>query len=67
MKVYPLYNKLVDRWPLLTTFLALGMAIHSIHISLGLWQLTQHRLEVLWAAPAAIYFADFILALICLF
>lgn len=66
MKVYPLYGRLVDMWPLLTTFLALGMAIHLIQISVGLWQLTQHRPEVLWAAPAVIHFTDFILALICL-
>jgi hypothetical protein len=66
VKVYPLYSKLVDRWPLLTISLALGMAIHIIQISLGLWQLTQRRPEVLWAAPAAILFTDFILALMCL-
>jgi hypothetical protein len=66
VKVYPLYSKLVNRWPLLTIFLALGMAIHIIQISLGLWQLTQHRPEVLWAAPAAIHFTDFILALMSL-
>ncbi|KAK4096915.1 hypothetical protein N658DRAFT_319742 [Parathielavia hyrcaniae] len=43
------------------------MAIHCIQISIGLWQLIQHRPEVLWAAPAAIHFTDFILALMCLF
>lgn len=65
--VYPLYSKLVVNWSWLIIFLLIMMMIHIALISLGLWQLTQHRLEVLWAAPAAVHFTTSILALMCLF